>query len=88
MLDGDTEKLQRHSSAGNSVAVLSGTAVSVEVVGLWTFTLNTGAIHGSGAVQLIVGVTPAAQTRLGEHVKRGKGTFKHGSVCRRDFSLV
>lgn len=64
MLDGDTEKLQRHSSAGNSVAVLSGTAVSVEVVGLWTFTLNTGAIHGSGAVQLIVGVTPAAQTRL------------------------
>lgn len=44
-----------------SVAVFSDAAVNVEVVGLWALALDTGSIHGSSAVQLAVGVTPAAQ---------------------------
>ena len=55
-----------------SVAVFPDAAVSEEVVGLWAFTLDTGTIHGSNAAQLVVRVAPAAQARLGEHVKRGK----------------
>lgn len=36
----------------------------MDVVGLGAFTLDTGTIHGSDAAQLVVRVTPAAQTRL------------------------
>lgn len=52
-----------------SVAVLPDAAISVDVVGLGAFTLDTGAIHGSDAAQLVVGVTPAAQTRLENRVE-------------------
>lgn len=34
------------------------------VVGLGAFTLNAGAVHGSDAAELVVGVTPTAQARL------------------------
>lgn len=44
----------------------------MDVVGLGAFTLDTGAIHGSDAAQLVVRVTPAAQTRLEEHMKKKK----------------
>lgn len=36
----------------------------MDVVGLGALTLDTGTIHGSDAAQLVVRVTPAAQTRL------------------------
>lgn len=44
----------------------------MEVVGLGAFTLDAGAIHGPDAAQLAARVTPAAQTRLQDHVKRDK----------------
>lgn len=49
---------------GRSVAVFPYAAVGVRVVGLRAFALNAGAVHGSDAAQLAVGVTPAAQARL------------------------
>lgn len=62
----------KYSSCGRSVAVFPDASISVEVVGLGAFALDAGAIHGSGAAQLVVRVTPAAQTRLQGHAKRGK----------------
>lgn len=69
------KKIKKKISGARSVAVFSDAAVGVDVVGLRAFTLDTGAIHGPDAAQLVVRVTPAAQTRLEEHVKRGKRTF-------------
>lgn len=60
----------KHSSCGRSVAVFPDASIGMEVVGLRAFALDTGTIHGSDAAQLVVRVTPAAQTRLQGHVKR------------------
>lgn len=49
------------SSAEGSIAVLSEAAVSVQVVGLWALTLDTGTIHGSDAAYLVARITPTAQ---------------------------
>lgn len=64
-------RARRCSSGARLVTVFPNAAVSVEVVGLGAFTLNTGAIHGSNAAQLVVRVTPAAQTWLKERRERG-----------------
>lgn len=51
-------------SGGTLIAVFPHAAVGEHVVGLRAFALNAGAVHGSDAAQLVVGVTPAAQARL------------------------
>lgn len=61
---GYTEEQWKQSSGKRSVAVFPDAAISVEVVWLGAFTLDTGTIHGSDAAQLVVRVTPATQTRL------------------------
>lgn len=43
-----------------SVAAFPHAAVSVRVVGLWAFALDTGTIHISNAAQLVVRVAPTA----------------------------
>lgn len=50
--------------AAGLVAVFPQAAVGVRVVGLGALALDAGAVHGSDAAQLVVGVTPAAQARL------------------------
>lgn len=71
----------KYSSCGRSVAVFPDASVSVEVVGLGAFALDAGAIHGSGAAQLVVRVTPAAQTRLQGHAKRGEKKEREREVA-------
>lgn len=61
------DECDKHLAGDRLVAVFPDAAVSVGVVGLRAFTLDTGSIHGPGAAQLAAGVTPTAQAGLERH---------------------